>query len=236
VQTVPKDARAFAYHAGRMSAPRPSNFSFTRVAQSLRNAVAALMPRRNTRIADGDGLRRFIETRANYVAQTSLYGYLRTRAGTRYPYLFEDDGFMRSVNIAKWHVWLACVADLSVFAGGLLLQREGGTPERFGRYMSATVDALLEAVGVPADAGPEYAAHAQRVRARLQLCNWPSVADDRSAFSESEPALVYWSPVADELKRHDVVIVSNSIRFLWQEVRRELRRDLDAAAIMAASA
>jgi len=219
-----------------MSTPRPSNISLTSVAQSLRKAAAALMPRRNTRISDNDGLRGFIETRASYVAQTSLYGYLRTRAGTRFPVLFEDDGFMRSVNIAKWHVWLACVADLSVFAGGLLLQRAGGPPERVGAHMAATVDRLLTLVGVPADAGPEYAAHAQRVRARLQLCNWPAVADDRSAFSESEPALVYWSPVADELKRHDVLIVSNSIRFLWQEVRRELRRNLDAAAIMASAA
>src|SRR5690606_14611445 len=72
-----------------------------------------------TSLAD---LANFIDSRASFVAQASLYGYLRTRAGQRYPQLFENASFITAINIAKWQIWLACVSDLSVYAGGLLHQ------------------------------------------------------------------------------------------------------------------
>jgi hypothetical protein len=71
------------------------------------------------------------------------------------------------------------------------------------------------------------------VRARIALCDWPSVADDETPFSESPAALVRHAPVVDEFKQLDEPIVRNSVRFRWQEVRRALRRDLDAVAVLA---
>lgn len=198
------------------------------------NRVKARMMRRSTPIRDFDPLREFIESRASFVAQTALYGYLRTRAGIRYPTLFDNAAFGESVNIAKWHVWLACLSDLSVFAGGLLARRTGQA-EVAGALMRAVVEAALARNEKPSDSGSAFAAHAQRVRARLALCNWDAVPDDATAFIESAPALVFWSPVAEELKQHDQLIVTNSIRFLWQDVRRELRRRVDAASLIASA-
>jgi len=214
-----------------MNANRQDRFSLADIGKSFRAIFAVRLRRRNTSIGGSGELRSFLESRASFVAQTSLYGYLRTRAGMRYPVLFDDDRFARSVNIAKWHVWLACLSDLCVFTGGLIAHRGRVHPDRVGALMASTFDGILEAHGTPADAGSDFADHAQRVRARLALCNWATVADDATAFTESGPALVRWSPIADELKEHDGGIVRNSIRFIWQDVRRDLRRDLDAAAI-----
>ena len=219
-----------------MQASWRERFSPTVVGRRLRSSLSSLLSQRSSRIADRDSLREFLESRASFVTQTSLYGYLRTRAGMQYPILFEDDVFVQSVNIAKWHVWLACLSDLAVFTGGLIVRRGAADPEQAGALMLATVDAILEATGTPAGAGGEFSEHAQRVRARLMLCHWAGVSDDATTFSESGPALVHWAPIVDELKRHDEHIVSNSIRFAWQEVRRALRRDLDAAALMASAA
>lgn len=216
-----------------MRALQRNGYGFKTIWRTLCNAVPAILRRRNTTIADGVALRAFLESRASFVAQTALYGYLRTRAGMRYPVLFDDAGFTQSVNIAKWHVWLGCLSDLCIFTGGLLMTRVSARAEAVGTFMLATLDAILEATGTPADAGGEFAAHAQRVRARVSLCDWTAVTDDATSFTESSAALVYWAPIADELKQHDELIVSNSIRFLWQDVRRALRRDLDAASIMA---
>ena len=58
----------------------------------------------------------FVATRASFVSQKTLYGYVKARMGTRYPSMFEDDVFVESVNIAKAHVFAACVADLTIFA------------------------------------------------------------------------------------------------------------------------
>ena len=178
-------------------------------------------------------LRRFLETRANYVAQFSLNGYLRTRAGVRFPELFDDDTFVASIKQATWHVWLACLSDLAVYAGLLILQRTNGSSDEIRNFVRSVVDELLASHGTPPDAGPEFAAHAERVRARLALCDWSGLADDESAFSESPEALVRYAPVIDELKALDAPIVRNSVRFRWQEIRRDLRRDLRAEELLA---
>jgi hypothetical protein len=200
--------------------------------QGFRDYFGTLGRRRSEPVNDPASLHRFLETRASYLAQTSLYGYLRTRAGMIYPQLFDDDSFVRSINIAKWHVWLACLADLSVYAGGLLVQRTGASPSEIGVLMQRQLAAILDATGTPADADHEFAAHAARVRARLAGCDWSGITDDEAPFSESPTALIRWAPIVDNLKELDEEIVKNSVRFRWQEIRRDLRRGLDAEAVL----
>lgn len=184
-------------------------------------------------IRDAADLRSFLQTRASHVAQMTLYGYLRARAGTRFPELFDNDTFLVSMNIAKWHVWLACLSDLAVHAGTVLRRSGAGTPSEAGALVAKLVDEILQETGTPVEAGPEFSEHAQRVRSRLALCDWSGHADDQSTFVESPTALVYWAPVVDDLKALDEQIVRNSIRYRWHEVRRELHGNLDAAGVMA---
>jgi hypothetical protein len=177
-------------------------------------------------------LGRFLEKRASFVAQTSLYGYLRTRAGMRYPELFDDDPFVEGINVAKWHVWLDCLSDLAVYAGSRLAQEAPREMPRIARMMVAVVGDVLAQAGAPAEAGAEFAAHAERVRARVARTDWLAVGRDEAAFTESPGGLVRWAPVMDELKQLDEEIVRNSVRFRWQEVRRDFARHLDAQAIL----
>lgn len=200
---------------------------------SLGDYVGMGRPQRRAAIIDRAGLQAFLESRASFVAQTSLYGYLRTRAGMRYPELFDDDRFVLSINIAKWHVWLASLSDLAIYAGGLIARRSQAPAADAGRLINACVEAILDKTGLPADAGEEFASHAGRVRARIALCDWATIQDDDSPFAESPLALVRWAPIVDDLKRLDEAIVLNSVRFRWQEVRRHLRRDLDAERVLA---
>lgn len=188
--------------------------------------------RRLTPILDLADLRYFLETRASHVAQTSLYGYLRTRAGMRYPELFHDDAFVVSINIAKWQMWLACLSDLAVYTGGLIVGRATYAERPVAAAMRKLVDEILADTGVPADAGPDFAASAEAVRERIAQCNWSRVTDDEGAFEESPEALVRWAPIVDELKEFDAPIVINSVRFRWQEVRRDLRETLNVEALL----
>ena len=191
---------------------------------------------RKQTVADVAALGRFLDTRASHVAQTTLYGYLRTRAGTRYPALFEDDAFVVSINHAKWQMWLACLSDLSVFAGGLLAHRSRAGPAAAGAVVRRTVGAILERTGIPDDSGPLFVREAEAVRNRLGRCDWRTLADDEGAFTASPEALVRHAPIIPELMALDEEIVRNSVRFRWQEVRRELRATLDADAVLGRTA
>ena len=164
---------------------------------------------------------------------------MRTRAGTRYPVLFENDAYVVSINHAKWQMWLACLSDLSVFAGGLLAHRSRAAPEAAGAVVRRAVAAILERVGIPDDSGPLFAQSAEAVRNRLGRCDWAALANGEgasaaaeTAFTASPEALVRHAPIIPELMALDEEIVRNSVRFRWQEVRRELRATLDADAVL----
>jgi len=188
--------------------------------------------RRLEPVRNRDSLKEFLNTRASFVAQTSLYGYLRTRAGMRYPELFDDDVFVTSINIAKWQMWLACLSDISVFAGGLILKRSNANEEQVSALMNKIVDEILIGTGNPEEAGEKFAEKANHVRQRIAICRWNEVTDDELPFSHSPPALVEWAPIVDELKQMDEEIVINSVRFRWQKVRQDLRNTLDADEII----
>ena len=195
---------------------------------------------RKRTVADVAALRRFLDSRASHVAQTTLYGYLRTRAGTRYPVLFENDAYVVSINHAKWQMWLACLSDLSVFAGLLLARRSPASdPEEAGAAARRAAEEILDCTGTPDDAGPLFVQGAEAVRDRLDRCDWATLAGGEggpdggeAVFTESPEALVRHAPIIAELMALDAEIVRNSVRFRWQEVRRELRAVLDADAIL----
>lgn len=183
-------------------------------------------------ITNPEAFAQFINTRASHVAQTSLYGYLRTRAGTRFPELFENPDILISINMAKWHIWLACVSDLSVFTGLLIHQSRQITAAEINKFMSSTLECVLQQTEIPEEAGEDIVSATEKTRQRINHYDWTQQHDDDSIFSQSPEALYYWSPIADELKTRDEEIVRNSVRFRWIEVRRSARRLLDIDAIL----
>ena len=61
-----------------------------------------------------DQIKLFIQQRSAYVTQTTLYGYLKTRIGTRYLSMFEDKVFSESIDIAKWNIYVTALADCTL--------------------------------------------------------------------------------------------------------------------------
>ncbi len=182
-------------------------------------------------ISDQDSLAEFIGSRASHVAQTSLYGYLRTRAGTRFPAMFENPDIVVSINIAKWHIWLACVSDLSIFTGHCMVQSGKFDLQVIEELVPKAVKQVLDEIGEPEEAGQDFVAAREKIMQRITTCDWSVEHDDDTIFSHSPEALFYWSPIADELKVRDESIVKNSIRFRWIEVRRSLRKLLDCKTL-----
>jgi len=177
-------------------------------------------------IDSSDALQRFLDERASFLAQTSLYGYLQTRAGMRYPELFDDDAFVASINVAKWQLWLDCLSDLAVYTGTRIAQHRPDETPRIARAMEVVVGEVLDRTGIPTEAGPEFSAHARRVRERVARTDWLAVGPGEAAFTESPVGIVRWAPVKEELKVLDEEIVRNSVRFRWQAVRRDFAEQL----------
>ena len=183
-------------------------------------------------LSNPEALEQFLKTRASHVAQTSLYGYLKTRAGTRFPEMFEDPGLLLSMNMAKWQIWLACLSDLTIYVGALIQQRTGTGNDRIVAILSEVVDSILAETGKPEDSADAFESTAQGIRIRIANTDYSLIGDDETAFRESPESLYHWAPIADELKSRDREIVINSVRFRWKEIRNSVRGLLRAEELM----
>lgn len=204
---------------------------------------ARLTVRRESEPIDSlSALSRFVSTRASFIAQKTLYGYLKARMGTRYPSMFEDDVFVQSINVAKMQVFAACLSDLAIFAVRRALHDAAvasGTGEALRRglalhcYRQGLADNAAQAEEVESFSPAEALAAFER---RLAFFDWHDGVAGPDIFAESPAALVRWAPIAPELKKYDEEIVRNSVRFAWREVRSQFEKRLDGAAIAAESA
>ena len=73
----------------------------------------AFIPKK--KIKNLDELEEFIQSKSAWVSQVTLYGYLKTRIGTRYVLHFDNEEFMKSVNLAKWNIYAVSLQDLTFF-------------------------------------------------------------------------------------------------------------------------
>ena len=81
------------------NAPRP-NLTVINTLKDMRDYMFPIKKFFNKNITSVEQLQNFIQERSAHVTQTTLFGYLKTRIGTRYQMMFEDEEFSKSINIA----------------------------------------------------------------------------------------------------------------------------------------
>ena len=215
-----------------MSERKPSLFSFSDIVESFKAVAGTISLRREkTPIDCVEALEAFVATRAAFVAQKCLYGYLQTRIGTRYPKVFDDEIFVQSINIAKFHVFAACLSDLGVYAAAQALE---GRPVDDGVRRALAVRCFRRGLTDNDEDVPENFSGAdaeQQFTERLHRTVWTGRALHRDNFDVSPAALLRWAPIAPELKAEDEEIVQNSIRFAWRDVREQFQKRLDVDSL-----
>ena len=165
----------------------------------------------------------FIDTRAAYVSQVTLYTYVKARAGTQYPKLFQNTDFLTSLRIARWHIYGAAICDLSLFAVAQLKRSGGLNKQKASDLVAELLDGILLDYQQD-DIDPNlFAAMGDKGKQRAAFADWDLIADGAAAFQSSSDAVFRWAPIADELKNDDEEIVRNSIHLRWIGVRRDLK-------------
>ena len=171
------------------------------------------------RIKSKQDLENFIQERSAHVAQTTLYGYLKTRIGVKYIAMMEDEVFLKSINIAKWNIYVVALADCAFYVFSYLISeknlKENDCKEIFLNILeNEKKNGLNDEIF---DRGKKN--FLERIN-KVNFLNYHS--DD--PFKESGQALYYWSPIADELKSLDKKIVLNSIHLKWGLMKEEFKK------------
>lgn len=180
-----------------------------------------------------DQLIDFIHTRSAYVAQRSLYGYLKTRMGTRYREFFEDDRYAALIRASAVKVTSGCLSDLAIYAVARLAADSGLSADEAQRlaclcYQEACTRAFSET-----DRSDLPEGNVEAFRIRAGSIDWQTAASGETAFTRSLHDLIRYAPVIDEYKELDQEIVMNSIRFRWNEVREQFGKAFSAADVHA---
>ena len=171
-----------------------------------------------TAITSKEDLQNFVQERSAHVTQTTLYGYIKTRIGTRYTAMIQDEKFSDSINIAKWNIYVAAIADLTLYVFSFLTDKknlkENDAEEVFNRIIDREIKNGLDK-NISELAKKEFSL-------RVQSADWGKLHLE-NPFSNSGMALYKWAPIAEELKVLDKEIVLNSIKLKWNIVENEFK-------------
>ena len=172
-----------------------------------------------SKITNLDELESFIQSKSAWVTQVTLYGYLKTRMGTRYVLHFENDQFMSSVNLAKWNMYAVALQDLTFFTfsylkANLNYQEVNQSKEIFSKILDDEITNKMP-LKIIEEAKKKF-------DERLQTINWDNYYKDLP-FNLSALALYDWAPIADNLKTLDRKIVLNSVILKWDIVKKEFK-------------
>ena len=173
----------------------------------------------NKKLASLDDLEYFIQSKSAWVSQVTLYSYLKTRMGTRYVLHFENDEFMKSVNLAKWNIYAVALQDLTFFTFSYLkanfnYQDVDKAKEIFLKILD---DEILNKM--PEDIIEEAKKNFDQ---RFQKIDWNIYFNDLP-FNPSALSLYKWAPISEELKTLDRKIVLNSVILKWDIVKKEFK-------------
>ena len=181
----------------------------------------AFIPKK--KIKNLDELEEFIQSKSAWVSQVTLYGYLKTRIGTRYVLHFDNEEFMKSVNLAKWNIYAVSLQDLTFFSFSYLkvhfnFEEMDKAKEIFLKILDDETSNNM-----PLDIIEEAK---KSFNERLEKINWESYYSN-IPFNQSALSLHKWAPIADELKSLDRKIVLNSSILKWDIIKKEFRERIE---------
>ena len=174
-----------------------------------------LKPKR--KITNISELKNFIQKRSAWVAQETLYGYLKTRMGAKYVLMFDDEIFLGSINKAKWNIYSVALQDLILYCLSYL---KNNLNIEYTLKANDIYQEILEEEKNNEMPEEIIEKSLKKFEARIDKIDWEKYHSDLP-FNESALALYEFSPIADELKILDRKIVLNSMILKWDNIKKE---------------
>ena len=163
-------------------------------------------------------LEKFIQQRSAHITQNTLYGYLKTRMGHKYTIMVDDDVYSKSINIAKWNIYMVALADCTFYVfSNLIAEKSLKNNDSKEIYLN-----IIDSEKENGLSDEIYIKAKENFLKRYENVNFNKYYLE-DPFKESCFALYHWSPIADELKTLDKKIVLNSMSLKWNLAVEEFK-------------
>ena len=171
------------------------------------------------KIKNNNDLKSFIQKKAAWVSQVTLYNYLKTRMGTKWVLHFDDEKFLASINKAKWNIYSIALQDLTFYSLSYLNVFYNYQQTENAKQMYEEILNKESQNGMPEEiilqAKEKFKERSEKIDWNVYHKSWP--------FNESALTLYKWAPVAEELKILDRKIVLNSMILKWENIEKEFK-------------
>ena len=172
-------------------------------------------------ISSTDELNKFMQQQSAYISQATLFGYLKTRIGSRYVSHFNDEKFLASVNMAKVEIYLAALEDFALYVTSYMstersIYIKGSMEDMFLNMISEDENLKL-------NNDRKIKAH-EHFKIRLNSMDMEKFYLNEP-FKNSSETLYRFAPIADELKIQDRDIILNSMILKWKHVTDDLKKN-----------
>jgi hypothetical protein len=189
--------------------------------------------RRPPPIADRAALVDFLDTRAAFLSQKSIFDYARGRSGPYFPQMLKEQAFNDGVNEARWKNYPVAVSIVAEMVYGVLLP----VMDKPAELAAALDEAALEAFDrypVPPMLGSEYWAEARtalaaRVNATA-LHPAKFVKDIPLPFADT---FFKNMPIHERLREQDFELIRNQLRVNLLSMHRDFTARADLPALVA---
>ena len=178
----------------------------------------SILPKK--KIKNLDDLEDFIQKKSAWVTQVTLYGYLKTRMGTKYVLHFDNEKFLGSINKAKWNIYYVALQDMIFYSLSYLNITKNFQENGHAKKIYHSILEREKLNGMP----EEVIEKARKLfEERYDNIDWKKYSDNLP-FNKSALALYEWAPIAEELKTLDRKIVLNSMILKWDNIKEEFQK------------
>ena len=181
----------------------------------------SILPKK--KIRDLSDLEDFIQKKSAWVSQVTLYGYLKTRMGTKYVLHFDDEKFLGSINTAKWNIYSIALQDLTFYTLSYLKVKKNYQNTEKSKIIYNSIIDKEKNNGMPEDIINSAKIIFQE---RYENIDWEKYFNNLP-FNKSALALYDWAPIAEELKTLDRKIVLNSMILKWDNIKEEFEKRIN---------
>ena len=173
----------------------------------------------------------YIDKNSSFVSQVTLYPYLKTRAGTQHPKLFENEKFLSSLRISRWYIYISCVNDMSIFISSICAKDHNYTNKiayKLAKYLSSMIFKKIKQNDID---DSEFHLSVKNISKIYKGLILNQIIKRDVLFKKSADDLIKWAPVSEQFKKEDETILRNSINFRWIPIRKEVHQNIDTNEI-----
>jgi hypothetical protein len=190
--------------------------------------------RRPPPIVDRASLSDFLDTRAAFLSQKSIFDYVRGRSGPYFSMIIKEESFKASVEEGRWKNYPYGVSIVAEMVHGILLPLTG-EPVRLASVMRDLSLEVFDRYPVPAPLGDEYWENERRALAlrceQIALHPPKHVKDIPVPFAQ-----VFFDnmPIHEKLREQDFELIRNQLRVNLISMHRDFTKYANLPAVAAA--